>query len=167
MITAFKKIPFPCKLIIWGRPLGQNTASLKRLAADSSNPIVFKGEYDNKDIIKEVFEKTDAIVVPSIWGENSPLVIHEAQACHIPVITADFGGMKEYVQYQVNGLLFEHRNPKDLATKLQWAVNHPKEMRQFGERGYLYAENGKVPEIQQHCRQLTQIYQQQITKNGN
>jgi len=167
LITAFKQIALPCRLMIWGRPIGQNTASLKRLAADSGNPIIFEGEYANKEIVTKVFEKTDVIVVPSIWGENSPLVIHEAQACHIPVITADFGGMKEYVQHQVNGLLFEHRNPIDLANKLQWAINHPDEIRQLGQRGYLYAEDGKVPEIEQHCQQLTQIYQQVIIKNEN
>jgi glycosyltransferase involved in cell wall biosynthesis len=54
-----------------------------------------------------------------------PLVIHEAQSCKVPVITADFGGMKEYVQHNVNGLLFEHRNANSLAEQMKFAVSNP------------------------------------------
>ncbi len=48
----------------------------------------------------EVFNKIDAIVVPSIWLENSPLVIHEALQAGVLVITADVGGMAEYVHHE-------------------------------------------------------------------
>lgn len=54
--------------------------------------IGFCGEYSNDQLIPMVFSRIDAIVVPSIWAENSPLVIHEAPACQILVITADYGG---------------------------------------------------------------------------
>ena len=110
----------------------------------------------------------DCIVVPSIWGENSPLVIHEAQACNVPVITADFGGMKEYVQHNINGLLFEHRNTKALAEQLKFAVLNPEKMKQLGEKGYLYSENGNVPNMQEHCIELEKIYTNHISiKNDN
>jgi glycosyltransferase involved in cell wall biosynthesis len=42
---------------------------------------------------RDVFDRVDAIVVASVWAENSPLVIHEAQQCRVPVLTADYGGM--------------------------------------------------------------------------
>jgi hypothetical protein len=57
--------------------------------------------------------------VPSVWVENSPLVIHEAQQARVPVITADAGGMAEYVHHEVNGLLFAHRDPAALAEQMQ------------------------------------------------
>jgi glycosyltransferase involved in cell wall biosynthesis len=80
-------------------------------------------------LANDVFSNVDCIVVPSIWGENSPLVIHEAQSCKVPVITADFGGMKEYVQHNVNGLLFEHRNANSLAEQMKFAVSNPDKMK--------------------------------------
>ena len=49
----------------------------------------------------EVFNQVDAIVVPSIWLENSPLVIHEALEAKVLVITAAAGGMQEYIQHEV------------------------------------------------------------------
>jgi len=165
LIEAFKKLEGKSQLIIWGRTAGQNTAALKKLTKKSLSPIIFKGEYVNQNIVSEVFSETDVIVVPSIWGENSPLVIHEAQACHIPVITADFGGMKEYVAHQTNGLLFEHRNIEDLAKQMQWAMEHPVQMKEYGQRGYLHSKDGKIISLTDHCQKLKQVYQQAISEN--
>ena len=138
------------------------------MAKSSKNKIEFEGEYINHNLANDVFSNVDCIVVPSIWGENSPLVIHEAQACNVPVITADFGGMKEYVQHNINGLLFEHRNTKALAEQLKFAVLNPEKMKQLGEKGYLYSENGSVPNIQEHCIELEKIYTNHISiKNDN
>jgi glycosyltransferase involved in cell wall biosynthesis len=41
-------------------------------------------EYKNQEIVRDVFDRCDAIVVPSVWVENSPLVIHEAQQARVP-----------------------------------------------------------------------------------
>jgi len=48
------------------------------------------GGFDNKDISR-VLSKIDVLVVPSIWFENSPLVIHEAFLAGVPVIAASIG----------------------------------------------------------------------------
>ena len=131
-----------------------------------NNSIEFCGGYINENLADVVFSQVDAIVVPSIWGENSPLVIHEAQACKIPVLTADFGGMSEYVKHQVNGLLFKHREVESITTQLQWALKHPDKMLEYGRRGYLYSEDGQVPDIKQHCSQLKEIYKKIISGYG-
>ena len=162
LIEAFKGVKGRAKLKIFGRELGQSTKALKEIASSSFNPIEFCGEYINQNISKDVFSKVHVIVVPSIWGENSPLVIHEAQACHIPVITANYGGMKEYVSNNVNGLLFEHRNTDDLTKKLQYAIDNPDKTQQLGERGYLFSANGEIPNIKNHCIELTEKYQELI-----
>ena len=168
LIEAFKQIEAKAALKIFGRSNGQSTNALKEMAKSSKNKIEFEGEYINHNLANDVFSNVDCIVVPSIWGENSPLVIHEAQACNVPVITADFGGMKEYVQHNINGLLFEHRNTKALAEQLKFAVLNPEKMKQLGEKGYLYSENGNVPNIQEHCIELEKIYTNHTSiKNDN
>lgn len=164
LIEAFKKLEGTAQLKIWGRTNGGSTASLYRMAAKATNPIDFEGEYMNENIATEVFAKVDVIVVPSIWGENSPLVIHEAQACRVPVITANFGGMREYVQDGVNGLLFEHRNAESLAQKLQEAHDNPQKMMKMGARAYLYHPEGNAPSISEHCESLISVYQKTIQK---
>ena len=159
LIHAFSKITQPATLKIWGRENGQSTKNLKAIAQNCPNKVVFLGEYVNTNLANEVFAHVDCIVVPSIWGENAPLVIHEAQACKIPVITADFGGMAEYVKHLENGLLFEHRNAVNLAEKMLFALENEQKMKELGNRGYLYADNGAVPNIEGHCKILEHIYQ--------
>lgn len=159
LIEAFKKLEQPARLLIYGRENGQSTQALKRLALSSHNEIEFLPEYKNEDIVTDVFSKIDCIVVPSIWAENSPLVIHEAQACHIPVITADYGGMKEYVQHDVNGLLFKHRDANDLHLQLEDAISNPDKMKKLGQKGYLYSPDGNVVSIIEHCEKLEEIYE--------
>jgi glycosyltransferase involved in cell wall biosynthesis/MoaA/NifB/PqqE/SkfB family radical SAM enzyme len=160
LIDAFNQLKKSATLRIYGRPNGQSTQALKSLAANSKNEIDFAGEYVNHNLANDVFSKVDCIVVPSIWAENSPLVIHEAQACKIPVITADFGGMKEYVQHMVNGLLYVHRNTDSLVEQMRFAIENPLVMKQLGEKGYLFSEDGSVPSIQDHCSKLEVIYDQ-------
>jgi glycosyltransferase involved in cell wall biosynthesis/MoaA/NifB/PqqE/SkfB family radical SAM enzyme len=164
LIEAFKQIEEPATLKIYGRENGQSTKALTLLAATSKNKIEFAGEYFNHNLANDVFSKVDCIVVPSIWAENSPLVIHEAQSCKIPVITADFGGMKEYVQHKVNGLLFEHRNINSLKEQMRFAIANPILLRQFGEKGYLFSDNGSVPNIQNHCKELEKLYNRFTSK---
>ena len=158
LIEAFKKIEQPAILKIFGRDNGQSTKALRNMASSSKNRIDFLGEYMNQNLANDVFSKVDCIVVPSIWGENSPLVIHEAQACKIPVITADFGGMKEYVAHNVNGLLFKHRDINSLVEQLNFAISNPKKMKELGKIGYLYSKNGTIPDIENHCKKLESIY---------
>jgi glycosyltransferase involved in cell wall biosynthesis len=46
----------------------------------------------------------DWVVVPSIWWENSPMVIQEAFLCGRPLVVSDIGGMKEKVKHGGNGV---------------------------------------------------------------
>lgn len=57
----------------------------------------------------------DVIIVPSIWYENTPLVIYSAQCAKRPVIASNLGGMSEIVRDGMNGLLFDAGNSKKLA----------------------------------------------------
>jgi glycosyltransferase involved in cell wall biosynthesis len=157
LIEAFDGMGDHADLYIWGAKDAQSSSALKAMAEQRPG-IHFMGPYVNSNLADEVFSRVDCIVVPSIWMENSPLVIHEAQACLVPVITADAGGMAEYVQHQVNGLLFRHRDMLSLREQLVWAMEHPKAMRSLGQRGYLYSEDGTIPDIVDHCQQLEHIY---------
>lgn len=160
LLEAFMQVKADACLIIWGGTGGQSENYLKNKSLLCRNKVLFSGTYDNETIAQEVFSRIDCLVVPSIWAENSPLVIHEAQACRVPVITSDFGGMAEYVRHLENGLLFEHRDRRSLTATMEFAVEHPELMRQFGQRGYLYRPDGCVPELNTHCKEIVSVYQQ-------
>ncbi|MGQ0622866.1 MAG: glycosyltransferase family 4 protein [Panacagrimonas sp.] len=75
--------------------------------------------------LPELMAAIDWVVVPSIWWENSPLVIQEAFQHGRPVICADIGGMAEKVRHEVDGLHFRVSSATDLARTLQRAVTEP------------------------------------------
>lgn len=79
-------------------------AELRSLANDDAR-IQFLGTFPNA-MIGEIFSGLDVLVVPSIWYENTPLVIYSAHAGNCPVIASDYAGMSEVVKHGVNGLTF-------------------------------------------------------------
>ena len=171
LIRAFGDVEGATRLRIWGRPRGQDTEALKALArtlpAGQADRVDWLPEYRNADIVCEVFDRVDAIVVPSVWVENSPLVIHEAQQARVPVIAADTGGMAEHVRHGVNGLTFEHRSWRSLAERMQQLVDDPALARRLGRRGYLYSEDGDIPAIEDHVRAVERIYERVLERRDS
>jgi glycosyltransferase involved in cell wall biosynthesis len=163
LIRAFAEIDGAPLLRVWGRDRGVETAGLKALALElpgsAGGRVQWMGEYRNPDIVPEVFNRCDAIVVPSIWAENSPLVIHEALQARVPVITSDYGGMAEYVRHEENGLLFSHRDPLSLARQMQRLADDPVFARNLGSRGYPQSEDGNVPDMVEHSLAVQRIYE--------
>ena len=143
LLSAFRSVRGNARLRVWGRPEGQLTAALRALAGGDAR-VEWRHEYSNEHIVTDVLNHCDALVVPSIWEENSPLVIHEVQQARLPVITADAGGMGEFVKDGVNGLTYEHRSVPALRDALQRGLDGSRELLRMGARGYLYSEDGNV-----------------------
>lgn len=162
LIEAFGQLQGAPQLRIWGRPHGQETAALRALATtlpqDASSRVEWLPEYRNQQIVPDVFNQVDAIVVPSIWVENSPLVIHEALQVRVPVITAKAGGMEEYVHHEVNGLTFEHRNVEALSRQMQRFVDDPGLAKRLGQRGYVQSSSGDIPGMKKQVEDIEVLY---------
>lgn len=60
------------------------------------------------------------------------MTIAEAFACGLPVLASRLGAMEEIVEDGRTGLLFEPGNAEDLAEKVAWAWEHPKELEEMG-----------------------------------
>ena len=168
LILAFGELRGEPLLRIWGNPRAQNTPALHAIAAtlprEVQQRIYWLSEYRNEKIVDDVFNHVDCIVVPSIWVENSPLVIHEALQMRIPVITADAGGMAEYVHHEKNGLLFKHRDIINLTTQMQRLVDNPLWASQLGANGYLQSADNNIPNMTDQVIFLEQLYYQLIQK---
>lgn len=77
------------------------------------------------DRVAAALASIDVLVVPSIWPENSPLVIGEAFLAGVPVVASNIGGIPEVVADGHNGLLFEAGNAADLARVLKRLLGEP------------------------------------------
>jgi len=77
----------------------------------------FYGSYRAEEM-PDLMRQVDWVVVPSIWWENSPLVIQESFLHGRPLVTSDIGGMKEKVTDGVNGVHFRVGSAEALADKI-------------------------------------------------
>jgi glycosyltransferase involved in cell wall biosynthesis len=111
------------ELHIWGGGNPAYIALLKQKAARDPR-IVFHGRFAHERL-PEILSTLDYVAVPSVWYENSPLAILEAYAAHVPVISADQGGMAELVNHGQDGLQFRIGDAGDLARALQRIVDEP------------------------------------------
>jgi len=86
--------------------------------------VSYCGPYRHDDV-DDIICRNGWVIQPSIWWENSPLVIQEAFAAGRPVICSNIGGMAEKVKPGVGGLHFRVGSPSDLASQLEHAATHP------------------------------------------
>jgi glycosyltransferase involved in cell wall biosynthesis len=99
-------------------------AEFYELIEATTGNVTYVGKYDKSSIV-QLFSEIDWVVVPSVWWENSPLVIQEAFLYGRPVICSNIGGMAEKVADGINGLHFQAGDPAGLAATIRAAVQSP------------------------------------------
>ncbi|HEV7310769.1 glycosyltransferase family 4 protein [Ensifer sp.] len=97
---------------------------IARLFKKTAPSVQQRGAYRREDIA-ELIAAVDCTIVPSIWWENAPLVIGEAQAQRKPVIASNIGGMAEMVQDGMNGLTVAPNDPRALAAAMRRFAETP------------------------------------------
>lgn len=131
LVEALKRLP-PDRVEarIFGDPavFPSYAASLRALAA--GGPVRFMGPFESRER-GEVYASVDVLVVPSLWPENSPLVIHEAFLAGVPVVGSRVGGVAELVTDEVNGLLVEPFSPAALAAAIERLIREPGRLDQY------------------------------------
>jgi glycosyltransferase involved in cell wall biosynthesis len=93
-------------------------AEFRAMLAEAGSNVRFHGPYDNQRV-DPLMRGCDAILVPSVWWENSPVVIQEALRNRRPVICSDIGGMAEKIRTEQDGFHFRMGNALALATLLR------------------------------------------------
>lgn len=122
LLKAFQGLAAPhIRLEIYGA--GPLEVSVRQQAADDTR-IQFGGLYTIEQL-SEILQRVDVVIVPSIWHENLPLIMQEAQACGVPTLVSDVGGMTECVTDGVNGFTFRMGDVNDLQTKMQMIIDQP------------------------------------------
>jgi glycosyltransferase involved in cell wall biosynthesis len=87
--------------------------------------VTFRGPYAHSELPK-LMSDLHWVVVPSVWWENSPLVIQEAFFHRRPVICSDIGGMAEKVRDGVDGIHFRVGDAFSLARAFETATSSPR-----------------------------------------
>lgn len=112
--------------------------------------VEFMGGYDNGDI-NAILQDIDVLIVPSIWLENSPLVIQEAFLAGVAVMSADIGGMRELMA-NGRGLCFQAGNASSLANALEQILQNPSTLNALPDNREC------VDSIQKDCKATLSLY---------
>jgi glycosyltransferase involved in cell wall biosynthesis len=85
-------------------------------------PILHKG-WLGRDIIFSQLHDFNIGIFSSTWDEPFGIAQIEMMAAGLPVISSGTGGSIEAVSNNENGILYDSRNPGDLAKKLAWLIS--------------------------------------------
>ncbi len=145
------------RLSIWG---GEKThpaysASLRGAAGEDTR-IQFMGTITPPEL-GGVLAKIDALVVPSLWYENTPFSVLEALYVRLPVVASDLGGMTEIVHDGVNGRTFAAGDAAALGAVFAEYLARPEALLQLSERG---AESPPPPTLTEDLDRLVATYEQ-------
>jgi glycosyltransferase involved in cell wall biosynthesis len=84
-------------------------------------PIRYVGHLHDDPSLAMLYSASDVMIVPSRL-ENLPQAATEAQACGIPVVGFDCGGMPDVVAHRTSGYLARPYSIDDLAAGIVWVL---------------------------------------------
>ncbi|MDB9528197.1 glycosyltransferase family 4 protein [Oscillatoria sp. CS-180] len=121
---------------------------------DLSDRIDFVG-YKSQTEVREYLQTADIFVLPS-FAEGVPVVLMEAMAAGVPVLTTRIAGVPELVTHNESGWLVPPGDTVALADGLKMLVNDAALRNQFGKAGHdkVVAEFNVV----QESKKLSEIF---------
>jgi glycosyltransferase involved in cell wall biosynthesis len=140
-------------------PAGRAFYDAVQALAGPDPRIRFRGRFDNRRV-GEVLASLDALVVPSLWHENTPLVVYEAFAAGCPVIASDVEGIAEVVRHEVDGLLFARGDAAALAACVRRAAEDRALL------GRLAGETRTPLSVGEHVDRLETVYGELVSASS-
>lgn len=160
LLAAWKTIPHVPLKIVGDGPLAEYVKAT--LSTFPTDRIEWVGRLPNEKV-HELLLESRFLVVTSRCYETFPLVIIEAFSRGIPVILPDTANLTTLVENKINGLHYHSEDADDLAKKVDWAWNHPAEMRKMGDAAYDDFQKKYSAEI--NYTQLMEIYHDAIASS--
>lgn len=155
-------ISFRC--IIAGN--GKELSTLKSLVLSFglNEHIDFVGTYTQEDLL-HYFEESVMFVLPCVVAQNGdrdgiPVVLMEAMAVGVPVISTHVSGIPELIESGENGLLVEQKDSEALAEAIKTLLYNPELRHILSQSAYtkVYAEYNMEITIQQLIQQFNKGY---------
>lgn len=150
LLEAFRAMPARAELAVVGDLATQPAYSAALVGAARQTNVRFLGAVANADV-PSLLAETDCLVVPSLWRENSPFVIHEAFAAGVPVVASRLGGSIELLEHG-GGLLYDADDPGALRAALLEVATLPGRLRELG------TSIPPVKALTAHVEELLSIY---------
>lgn len=129
IIPVFRNYP-KARLLVAGT--GSYEPELRRLAAGGEN-IRFLGHCSEPQL-HPLYEGAAAVIVPSLWYENQPLVLLEAFRHRTPAIVRNLGALPEMIEEGGGGCVY--RTDEEMVAAMDALLEDPGKRRALGLCGY-------------------------------
>lgn len=120
-----------------GYLLNKLTKLVKEL--DLGDAVQFIGPQRHNEVI-EYLLRADIFLLPSI-AEALPVVLMEAQATGIPVVSTDIGSTNEVILDGITGYLVPHKQVEHMADRINHLIDNPNLWPQMGKAGREHIQN--------------------------
>jgi len=123
--------------------------------------------WKERDEVKEEMYKSDIFILPSVTAlngdtEGQGLVLLEAQATGLPILSTLHNGIPEGVIDGKSGFLVPERDSVALSEKLNYLIDHPEIWPKMGRFGRTHIE--KHFNSEKILKQLENIYREMLNK---
>lgn len=127
------------------------------------------GWKDQTEIVS-ILNQSHLLLAPSVTAQDGnqegiPVVLMEAMAMGIPVVSTYHSGIPELVENQVSGFLVPERDVEALAKTLTDLINHPEQWLEIAQAGRLQVESAY--DISKLNDRLVDIYQQLLQSSSS
>lgn len=159
LLRAMKEVKhLTCAIIGDGPEREKLQALAKELHIDN---VEFLGALHDEDLDREI-ARAKAVVIPSQSYETFGLTALEAYAWGKPVIASRIGALPEVVREGETGLLFDPKEPKELAAHLNWLEGNFARVDAMGRAARRLAETDYSPGL--HLGRIHRIYKEALKK---
>ncbi|MEA5465665.1 glycosyltransferase [Leptothoe sp. PORK10 BA2] len=106
-----------------------------------SDCIILHGQKKSNDVVA-LLNRSHVLLAPSVTSkdgdmEGIPVVLMEAMAMELPVISTYHSGIPELVDDGISGFLVPERDIDNLADRICYLMDHPDESEEMGKAGKL------------------------------
>lgn len=122
------------------------------------------GRVPFKDM-RALFASADLTLLPSIWLENSPVVIFESFQVGTPVVGTNFGGIPEFITEGKTGYLFPVGEAQILVEKVVCHFQRPPSERRQIRLRCVKKIRQTLP-LDNHIQSLNQIYEEVLSQQN-
>ena len=163
VIEAMNALPdLDIRMLVYGSAAEINAAWLEELKQKADDRCEFRGTYNEKEV-GQVLEGIDVVIIPSMWYENYPLVLHEAFASFIPVVGTALGGMAEKIKDGVNGCTFPVGDSAALADIMRNMAANREQINRFQDT----LRRFMIPTVEQEVYGYWERYKEILQRRGN
>jgi colanic acid/amylovoran biosynthesis glycosyltransferase len=120
-----------------------------------------------QDHILQLYRTADVFALPAVVAANGdrdgiPVVLMEAMACELPVVTTAVAGIPELVQDGEAGLIVGQRDAAELAQALERLIEDAGLRRQLGKEGRRAVLEGF--QVQENAKKLASVFRDVVER---